>query len=258
VTPFVLLSTLLAALALVLLLRRAPARAAADGIGADEAVAATRPSRGLAVALAGLVAAVAIGGYAWVGSPRLIPVAPGAFAGDSPTPESTAAEEAIAAALHERALKRPEDAIAWFQWARAELALGHMAEATEGYRHALALRPKDPDLLADAADVFAVAAGGRLEGEPMQLVERALAVDPNHVKALALKGSYLVTRRDFAGAIAAWDRALKAAPADDPIAAFIGHQIAALRAMAAGMAPAAPAPGAMPEAADDAPTSPAH
>jgi cytochrome c-type biogenesis protein CcmH len=120
-----------------------------------------------------------------------------------------------------------------------------MPEAVQGYRRALALRPKDPDLLADAADVFAVAAGGRLDGEPMQLVERALAADPNHVKALALQGSWLVTRHDFAGAIAAWQKALKAAPPGDPIGAYIGHQIEALRAMAAGMPP----PGATSEAA---------
>ena len=37
--------------------------------------------------------------------------------------------------------------------------------------------------------------------EAMQLVDRALAVDPNHVKALALKGSYAMTQRDFRGAL---------------------------------------------------------
>jgi cytochrome c-type biogenesis protein CcmH len=119
----------------------------------------------------------------------------------------------------------------------------------QGYRRALALRPKDPDLLADAADVLAVAAGGRLEGEPMQLVERALAVDPNHVKALALQGSYLLTQRDVRGAIAAWQKAMKSAQPGDPVGAYIGHQIEALRAMAAGMAPGAAASGAVPSPA---------
>jgi len=247
-TPFILLSTLLAALALALLLRRAPARADGPATPADAAIAATRPSRALGMALALVVVGVALGGYAWVGSPRLLPVTPAAYGGDSPTPESTAAGEAIAASLRERAEKNPQDALAWYQWARAELGVGHMPQAVQGYRRALALRPNDPDLLADAADVFAVAAGGRLDGEPMQLVDRALAADPNHVKALALQGSWLVTRRDFAGAIAAWKKAMKAAPPGDPIGAYIGHQIEALRAMAAGMASQGAASAAMPGA----------
>jgi len=244
-TPFFLLSTLLAALALALLLRRAPARPDGPATPADAAIAATRPSRATGVTLAVVVVVVALGGYAWVGSPRLLPVTPAAFGGDSPTPESTAAGEAIAATLRERAEKNPGEALTWYQWARAELGAGHMPEAVQGYRRALALRPKDPDLLADAADVMAVAAGGRLDGEPMQLVERALAADPNHVKALALQGSWLLTHRDVAGAIAAWQKAMKAAQPGDPVGAYIGHQIEALRAMAAGMAP----PGAASEPA---------
>jgi cytochrome c-type biogenesis protein CcmH len=242
-TSFVFLSALLAALALLLLLRRTPARADGPGTPADAAIAATRPSRGLGLTLAGIVLVVALGGYAWVGSPKLLPVTPGAFGGDSPTPESTAAGEAIAATLHERALQHPQEAMAWYQWARAEIAAGRMSEAVEGYRRALELRPKDPDLLADAADVMAVAAGGHLEGEPMQLVDRALAADPNHVKALALKGSYLITQHDVPGALAAWKKAMKSASPDDPIAAYIAHQVEALRAMAAGMATGMAPPG---------------
>ena len=241
---FVLLSTLLAALALVLLLRRAPVRADGPASPADAAIATTRPSRALAVTLAGAVLAVAVGGYAWIGSPTLLPVTPGALgavADGNPTPESAAAGEAIAATLRERAEKHPAEALAWYRWARAELAIGRMPEAAQGYRRALSLRPNDPDLLADAADVLAVVSGGRLDGEPMQLVDRALAADPNHVKALALRGSYLLTHHDFPGAIAAWQKALKAAPPDDPAAAYIRQQIEALRAMAMGAAPTAAA-----------------
>jgi cytochrome c-type biogenesis protein CcmH len=92
--------------------------------------------------------------------------------------------------------------------------------------------------MADLADVLAVVAQGRLDGEPIQLVDRALAIDPNHVKALALKGSYAMTQRDFRGALTAWNHALKVAPPDDPIAEFLKSQLDGMRDMAARAASA--------------------
>jgi cytochrome c-type biogenesis protein CcmH len=241
-TLFLLLAAVLAALALsMLLVLRGPTPAA--GAPAEGAIAATRPSRGLALALAGVVLVVAASGYAWVGSPGLLAVTPTALRVETATPETAEAAQAIATVLHARAEKNPKDPAAWFQWARAELDADHPELAAEGYRKAIALRPNDPDLLADGADVLAVAAHGRLEGEPMQLVDRALAIDPNHLKALALKGSAALEHHDFAGALAAWEQALKVAPHGDPIGHFLARQVAGLREMMAGQ-------GAMPLAAE--------
>ena len=71
--------------------------------------------------------------------------------------------------------------------------LNHGPAAVADYRKVAALRPKDPNVLADLADLLAATGNGSLEGEPIQLVDRALAIDPNHVKALALKGSYAMS-----------------------------------------------------------------
>jgi cytochrome c-type biogenesis protein CcmH len=84
-------------------------------------------------------------------------------------------------------------------------------------------------------------ANGRLDGEPMQLVEKALVADPDHVKALALKGSFAMTQRDFRAALQSWDHALRVAPPGDPIAAFLRQQLDAMREMAARAANAASA-----------------
>jgi cytochrome c-type biogenesis protein CcmH len=66
----------------------------------------------------------------------------------------------------------------------------------------------------------------------MQLVERALAIDPNHVKALALKGSWQMTQRDFRGALDSWNHALQVAQPGDPIAQFLRQQLDGMREMA--------------------------
>ncbi len=59
-----------------------------------------------------------------------------------------------------------------------------------------------------------------------------MAIDPNHVKALALKGSYAMTQRDFRTALGAWNHALKVAQPDDPIARFLRGQLDGMREMA--------------------------
>ncbi|MGN6527771.1 MAG: tetratricopeptide repeat protein [Burkholderiaceae bacterium] len=234
-TPFVLLSLLLAAATLALLLARRPVPADAPAAAAAD-VAAARPSRALAAGLAALVLVVAGGGYAIVGSPRLLPLTPDAAPGPGP------AADAVVATLQARADAHPADADAWFQAARAQSEQGRAAEAAQDLRRALALRPNDANLMADLADLVA-SLQGRLDGEPMQLVGRALAVDPNQVKALALQGQYAMTQKDFRTMLDSWTHAIRVAPPGDPIAAFLRQRLQSLRdaAAAAQAAPAASA-----------------
>ena len=237
-TLFVILSVALVAATLAILFYRGPV--VAHVTDPDTAAAAVaRPTRGLVVGLSVLVIAVAGGGYAWVGSPRLLPVTPDAPPGPGPS------ADVQVAVMQERAEAKPDDANGWMQAARAQAMLNHGPAAVGDYRKAAALRPNDANVLADLADMLAATGNGSLEGEPIQLVDKALAIDPNHVKALALKGSYAMTQRDFRTALAAWNQALKVAQPDDPIAQFLRSQLAAMREMAArGQAPAsAPAAG---------------
>ena len=233
-TLFALLSLLLLATTLAILVWRGPAVAhVTDADTAAEAVA--RPTRGLVIGLALLVAIVAGAGYAWVGSPRLLPVTPDAPPGPGPAADAQLAE------LQARADKHPDDASAWMQAARLQVMLNHGPQAVADYRRVSALRPNDANVMADLADLLAATSSGGLDGEPMQLVERALAIDPNQVKALALKGSYAMSQRDFRTALTAWNQAIKVAQPGDPIAQYLRGQLDEMRAMAdrAASAPAA-------------------
>ena len=85
--------------------------------------------------------------------------------------------------------EHPADANGWIQAGRAQAMLNHGQAAVADFRKAVALRPDDAELLANLADMLAANGTGRLDGEPIQLVDKALAIDPNNVSALALKGS---------------------------------------------------------------------
>ena len=234
-TLFVILSLALVAAALAILAWRGPAVAhVTDPATAAEAVA--RPTRGLVVGLGLLIVVVAGTGYAWVGSPRLLAVTPDAPPGPGPSADAQVDE------MQRRAEQRPTEAAGWLQAARAQAMLNHAQAAVDDYRRVVALRPNDANALADLADMLAASGNGSLDGEPIKLVDKALAIDPNHVKALALKGSWDMTQRDFRGALVAWNQALKVAPPDDPIAQFLRQQIDAMREMAQRAA-SAPASG---------------
>jgi cytochrome c-type biogenesis protein CcmH len=235
-TLFVILSLLLVAASLAILVWRGPAVAHVTD-PATAAAAVARPTRGLVIGLSVLVLVVAGGGYAWVGSPRLLPVSPDAPPGPGPS------ADAQVDFMQQRAAAKPGDANGWMQAARAQAMLGHGPAAVADYRQVVALRPNDANALADLADMLAATGNGSLDGEPIQLVDKALAIDPNHVKALALKGSYAMTQRDFRTALTAWNLALKVAQPDDPIAQFLRTQLDGMREMAARAGTTASAAG---------------
>ena len=231
---FALISVLLLAATLAILVWRGPAVAhVTDAATAAEAVA--RPTRGLAIGLAVLIVAIAGGGYAWIGSPRLLPVTPDAPPGPGP------AAEAQLVVLQERAEKHPDDPNGWMRAAQLQAMLNHGPAAVADYRRVAALRPNDADVMADLADLLAATGNGGLDGEPIRLVERALAIDPNQVKALALKGSYAMSQRDFRTALVAWNQAIKVAQPGDPIAQYLRGQLDEMRAMAEARSASAPA-----------------
>jgi cytochrome c-type biogenesis protein CcmH len=94
----------------------------------------------------------------------------------------------------------------------------------------------------------------RLAGAPMKLIQRALAIDPKDVKALALAGSDAFDRKDYASAVSYWDRAVKAGPPDPQFAKQLEAGLAEARQLA-GM-PAAPPEAAAPKAPSQAAREP--
>ena len=146
----------------------------------------------------------------------------------------------MAERLAERLRAAPDDVEGWLMLSRTYAYMGRVAEAVEALETALKLRPDDANLLADYADMYAATkGGGSLMGEPEKLVKRALSLDPNQPKALALAGTIAFQKKDFATAANSWDRAVSVLPPDSPFAKQIAAGLAEARAAMGQKAPSA-------------------
>lgn len=180
------------------------------------------PARGTAWMVMAGVPLLAVALYLAVGNPAALSQPPRVAAGPQPT--MTQVESMVSQmmqALEARAQRgetRPEDGPAWAMAARTLASLQRFKEADQAFARALALTPNDANLLADRADILSMLQGQNPEGEPMRLIERALRVDPNQPKALALAGSVAFKRGDMATAITHWRRAIANLPPESEFA----------------------------------------
>lgn len=219
-------------------------------------VAPARVGGKLAAMLGGLIVSLAVAGYLWTGSPGT-PAQPFASRTDTaPAPQAGAnggtaeigREQILAMAekLAARLTETPDDAEGWRMLGRAQMALEQPVLAVQAYQRVVQLLPKDAGALADYADALAVRNGRDLKGEPTQLIEQALKLDPAHLKSLILAGTAAFNRGDFAKAVVYWDRAGKIGPPDNPMAQQA--RAAAAEAREAGKLPPPAATGAAPAA----------
>lgn len=93
------------------------------------------------------------------------------------------------AALNARLQQQPDDLRGWVLLARTHASMSNYQQSAQALQKALALTPGHPDILADLADMTAMAQGRKLAGEPEQYIAAALQSDPRHEKALALAAS---------------------------------------------------------------------
>jgi len=134
--------------------------------------------------------------------------------------------QAMVARLAAHLRENPDDASGWKLLGRSHAALGRFPEAVEAYARAAERLPRDAQLLADFADALGMARGQSLRGEPEKLVLRALEIDADNLKALALAGTAAFDRRDFGAAAAYWQRMLPLVDAGSEDARAVKENVA--------------------------------
>jgi cytochrome c-type biogenesis protein CcmH len=163
------------------------------------------PLKITAVALALLLPLASVGLYLKLGNPN-------AFA---PQPEFGAGgivrDEAGIKALEDKLVQNPNNPEVLLMLARSYVELGRYADGARKYDSLTKLVPDEAMLWADYADALAMTQN-TLVGAPTNLLNRALEIDPNYAKALALSGTAAMERGDFSLAIMYWEKLMKQLP----------------------------------------------
>ena len=190
-----------------------------DEVKEDEvaATASRNPLKVLAISLA-IALPVASGLLYWkIGNPNLLsPQATMATMGGG----NTRPAESIAT-LEKKVAANPNDGESLLLLARAYGEVERYADSANTFGKLTQTVTDEAWIWADYADVLAMAQGQSLAGPPTKLIEKALALDPNYPKALALAGSAAMERGDYATAVRHWEHLLKGLPPDSEDAKMI-------------------------------------
>lgn len=181
------------------------ARLADDALAADNSPEPARVgSRRLGFALGTLLPAAAFGLYFWLGNPAsLIANADAQSAAANPDTASAQGEHdfmKMIQKVEEKTRANPDDGEAWAMLAKTYSAVERWPEALQAYEKAIKLLPQDASVLSGYAEAIAITNNRVLSGKPMELVQKALEINPDDMKGLELSGIYAYQEKNFAQA----------------------------------------------------------
>lgn len=192
-------------------------------------VAAVQAGRWPGYVLAGAIPALAIAMYMGLGNPDAL------LESRADVGQGQHDAAPMIAALEAKLKAKPEDAAGWYMLARSYASIGKYDESARAFEKAAELFPDDARLLADYADALAMAQGQNLQGKPLELINKALKLNPNDEKTLNLAASAAYQNKDFAQAASYWRRLLKLIPPDAEIAKDIAAAIEEADKLAASL-----------------------
>lgn len=161
---------------------------------------------------------MAVSLYLWIGNtkgltPQPISEQQSPMSGSGPESESGHQNfSSVLDSLIARLREQPNDVEGWIMLGRTYAIMQRFNEAKIAYEQVIALSPESPELLVDYADIVAMTNGGSLQGEPMELVNKALSLSPKNPKALALAGTAAFEQKNFKQAASYWEKLLVQIP----------------------------------------------
>ncbi|HEY6229648.1 MAG TPA: c-type cytochrome biogenesis protein CcmI [Pyrinomonadaceae bacterium] len=195
------------------------------------------PNRAVVYGLAFGIPAAAVALYLFVGTSAALsgtPPAPAANSGNAGMTQPGI--EANVAALAKRLEQNPNDADGWSMLGRSYLSLEKYREAADAYAHAASVKSQDADVLVEYAFALAMANGRQLQGQPAELVKRALQIAPENPRALELAGSVEFEAKNYKQAIVYWQKLLEKTSGDDELSKTITERITEAKTLAASTA----------------------
>ncbi len=186
-----------------------------------------------------VIAVLAFGMYAYLGRPDL-PSAP--LADRTPEPGQGLDLNTAIKTIETRLATNPNDLRGWQVIAPIYMQLGRFADAVTALRHVNALATPTADSETDLGEALMMQAGGSIVGEPMDLFSKAVALDPQNVRARYYIAGEETRTRDYTAAVRDWNDLLATAKGDEPWVVTAKNELAEAQA---GLNPPATVANAM-------------
>ena len=145
--------------------------------------------------------------YQRIGSPEHMFVAgPGQPAPSPSRPQASIGD--LVGELKQRLEAEPDNPQGWFLLGRTFMKLQRYDEAVQAYERLNEVLPDNPSVMISWSDALSMANGGQVPEKAVQLLDKALAVEPEALSALWLAGNAAAQRGQDQKALTHWSRAL--------------------------------------------------
>lgn len=180
----------------------------------------------------GIVAALALGSYVFLGSPAM-PSQPLTGRADVAT-ANIDLEDALAK-IEAQLAKTPDDLRGWAVIAPVYMQRRRYEDAEQAFRQIINLAGPTADTQTRLAEAIMLQMDGDASGEPLELLQSAASSDPDHVLSRLYIAAELTRLRRYDEAVSAWEALLSMAKADEPWLAAVREGL--LVAQNKGVAP---------------------
>ena len=123
-------------------------------------------------------------------------------------PDGTPDVDAMIAGLQKKMEANPDNFKGWIILGRSYMAMRRYTEAAESYERALKINPKSVNVILAMADSLAMANNGEVTGRPVELIDQALELEPENLKALLFGGMAARQQGEQIRAIQRWKKVL--------------------------------------------------
>ena len=118
--------------------------------------------------------------------------------------------------LKDNLIENPQDFSTWKMLGMAQVAMGNLDDSIYSFQNAFEINPDDIDLLLQYSSAIAANQEGQFLGKPQDLIEKALAIDPQSIQVLYFAGIVSVHQADLDLAKEYWQKALYLMPDSHP------------------------------------------
>jgi cytochrome c-type biogenesis protein CcmH len=152
---------------------------------------------GWIIAIGVPVTAIAL--YLAFGTPKAL--SPEFLHAESGSPQSI---DAMTSELKQKLAANPDNLQGWLLLGRSYAALAQEEKSSQAFARATQLAPDDADVLLDYAESIARLRNDSFAGEPEQIIDRALLLDPDSLRGRILKGIVFFQQDQREHALAVW------------------------------------------------------